>query len=57
MKSNGWHRVRFYCDVEDFRPVKWPPPGPFLCSGESDRGYVLIAYVKLKKQVKEFWPE
>ncbi len=61
--ASKWLRVRFYANPDDYRPVKWPPPGPFWCSGYSLNGElefgksVVIAYLKTKEQLTEFWPE
>jgi hypothetical protein len=53
-----WLRVRFYTTAHDYRPVNWPPIGPYWCTGyASDEEYVLVAYVKNEEQVYEFWPE
>lgn len=51
-------RARFYVDSNDYRPVNWPPPGPYWCTGErSDGAAVLVAYADSEKQIREFWPE
>lgn len=52
-------RARFHADHDDWRPVKWPPPGPCWCSGYAgDESYsIVIAFVKDENQVREFWPE
>lgn len=59
-----WDRVRFYANLEDYRPVKWPPPGPYWCSGESDTHSIVVAYIPHNDSelntisiIKEFWPE
>ena len=52
-----WLRCRFRAYVEDFRPVKWPPVGPYWCSGYGDDHSIVIAYVKSESQVEEYWPE
>lgn len=53
----SWLRCRFKANLDDFRPVKWPPPGPFWGTGFNDEHYIVVAYVKRLKQVKEYWPE
>lgn len=52
-------RARFKADPEDYRPIKWPPPGPFWCTGYSgdDSHAIVVAYVDNEDQVREFWPE
>ena len=52
-----WLRCRFQADAADYRPVTFPPPGPFWCSGHGDDHSIVVAYVKYIDQVKEFWPE
>lgn len=67
-ENQWWQRVRFRADPEDYRPVKWPPPGPYWCSGHGwgdpmfdEHGQteysIVVAYVKKREQVEEFWPE
>ena len=52
-----WIRARFYSpDPDDFRPIKWPPPGPYWCSGFNDTHAIIVAYVKTVGQILEFWP-
>lgn len=54
-----WLRVRFsQPDVEgDYRPVKWPPPGPYWCTGyNADDECIIVAFVRAESQVREFWP-
>lgn len=57
----NWYRIRFLQPTEDYRPIKFPPPGPFWCSGyacdELGETPILIAYVKDPAQILEFWPE
>jgi len=52
-----WRRYRFYANLNDYRPVKWPALGPYWCSGESDTHSVVIAYLPADVDLKEFWPE
>lgn len=52
-----WYRVRFRAD-EDARPIKWPPPGPYWCSGYTMSGVaIVVAYVRDVAQIAEFWPD
>ena len=53
----SWIRARFEANLEDSRPIKWPPIGPFWESGFNDEHAIIIAYVKDVKQVTEYWPE
>lgn len=53
-------RSRFYLPgVEDYRPTKWPPPGPYWCTGSAglDVCPILVAYTETEDQITEFWPE
>ena len=54
-------RSRFYLPIaetgSDYRPVKWPPPHPYWCSGESMTDFVIVAYCDSEEQLREFWPE
>jgi hypothetical protein len=56
-----YFRMRFYTNADDYRPVIFPPPGPYWCSGYAFNGdddyAVVVAYVKHKEQVTEFWPD
>jgi hypothetical protein len=59
----SWLRVRFTSNADDYRPISFPPPGPYWCSGytvnndfECDE-YILIAYVKKESDITKFWPE
>lgn len=57
-----WIRSRFrVCNEEDdYRPVKWPPVGPYWCTGsdlENPTSYTIVAYTKTLEQVTEFWPD
>lgn len=55
-----WHRLRFFVPgVDDYRPITFPPPGPYWCSGYrgDDDAAVIVAYMPAGRDVKEFWPE
>lgn len=52
-----WLRLRFKANPDDWRPVKWPPVGPCWCTGYSESNSIVVAFVRNRKQVKEFWPE
>lgn len=60
MKTKSWDRIRFKANLEDYRPVLWPPPGPYWCSGESDTHSIVVAYFpkgSSDKMIKKYWPE
>lgn len=49
-----------YVNLDDYRPVKWPPIAPYWCSGEDDTHSIIVAYFPAgssDEQIKEFWPE
>lgn len=52
-------RARFRANYPDYRPVKWPVPHPYWCSGSAgDDSYaIVIAYADDLAQVLELWPE
>lgn len=58
--TKKWNRLRFKTkSVDDWRPVKWPMPGPYWCSGYAgDDSYaIIIAYMPKGKSVKKYWPD
>lgn len=58
VRTEKYWRVRFYSDSDDFRPVKFPPTGPYWCSGyDSNNRAILIAYLRKKSDLKKYWPE
>lgn len=55
-----WDRIRFKANLEDYRPVIWPPLGPYWCSGFNDTHSIVVAYVPAglpDDQIRRFWPE
>ena len=51
-------RVRLKTCEQDFRPVKWPPPGPYWCSGyDFCDNAILVVYAENLEQLFEYWPE
>lgn len=52
-----WLRCRFHANEDDPRPVSWPPPGPYWCTGYGEDHSVIVAYVRSFGQVKQYWPE
>ena len=55
--DNHWLRCRFQANEEDYRPVTFPPPGPYWCSGYGNDHAVIVAYVRSEEQITEYWPE
>jgi len=53
-----WRRHRFRTTEEDWRPITFPPPGPYWCSGyDSKDNAILIAYLPASANLLEWWPE
>lgn len=55
-----WDRIRIYVNLEDYRPIIWPPLGPYWCSGESDTRSIVVAYVPsgaTDSEIRKYWPE
>jgi hypothetical protein len=55
-----WNRIRFQANLEDYRPVVFPPPGPYWCSGSGDSYSIVVAYMPAPLNVPELlkhWPE
>lgn len=55
-----WDRLRFKDYTEDYRPVIFPPPGPYWCSGEGDDYVIIVAYFPhgtKNWEVKKYWPK
>lgn len=55
--ASDWIRARFKANADDYRPVAFPPPGPYWCTGFGDNHSIVVAYVKSEEQIAEFWPE
>ena len=60
--SENWLRLRFKVPSDDPRPMAFPPPGPYWISGWTEDASgndvaILIAFVKKREQVEEFWPD
>lgn len=66
-RSKLWDRVRFQVNARDYRPVNFPPPGPYWCTGY---GYsqstpqkdvaIIVAYFRngaTDEEIKTFWPD
>lgn len=59
-----YERHRFKASPVDYRPVKFPPPGPYWCSGfacsmtdENDEYSIVVAYLPVGELVTDWWPE
>lgn len=57
-KTPRWLRYRFQTSsVDDSRPVKFPPPGPYWESGFTETHATIVAYLPPDAILKEYWPE
>lgn len=52
-----WIRARFRANEDDYRSVKWPPVGPYWCSGYGDGYSIVVAYVRSEDDIYVQWPE
>jgi hypothetical protein len=52
-------RARFKANADDWRPVKFPPPGPCWCTGYgfTPSFSTIVGYFETVEQITEFWPE
>jgi hypothetical protein len=50
-------RVRFKTTDKDYRPVKWPIPHPYWCTGSGEGYNILVAYADNEAQITERWPD
>jgi len=50
-------RVRFYCNLEDPRPVNWPIKFPYWVTGEDDKNSIVVAYADSIKYIMDNWPD
>ena len=55
-------RVRFEQPTEDYRPITFPPPHPYWCSGysldnEMNTTPILIAFLNNEEELYQYWPE
>lgn len=52
-----YERHRFRTDPDDYRPIAFPPPGPYWCPGRG-RGYsIVIAYLPVGESLLNWWPD
>lgn len=52
-----WTRHRFRANVEDPRPVSFPPPGPYWITGYGPSWATVVAYLPTGEEVTKYWPE
>jgi hypothetical protein len=59
-RAQSWTRFRFKTrSYPDMRPVIFPPPGPWWCSGRaSDDSYaIIIFWCPSKTRITRYWPD
>jgi hypothetical protein len=56
-----WLRYRFQANIDDPRPVLWPPMAPWWCSGTGDDYSTVIAYIPKSgapfDALMRYWPD
>lgn len=50
-------RARFKGNAEDPRPIEFPPPYPWWCSGYQEEHAIIIAFADSETQILKYWPE
>lgn len=52
-------RARFKANIQDPRPVRYPPPHPWWVSGTvaNNSACIVVAYADNTEQILELWPE
>jgi hypothetical protein len=58
---SNWVRHRFQANADDYRPMTFPTPGPYWCSGYAGDGSyaTVIAYLPegMSPASETLWPE
>lgn len=57
MSDTPWIRYRFHSSDEDYRPVLFPPPGPYWCTGWGDDYSIVVAYLPQGESLTTYWPD
>lgn len=52
-----WWRHRFRANLDDPRPVTFPPPGPWWRTGYGESYSTVVAYLPTNVAVVDYWPE
>ena len=52
-----FERHRFKTDPEDSRPVAFPPPGPYWCTGSTGAHAIVVAYLPKGEPLLKWWPD
>lgn len=56
-QDKNWLRIRFKTRSKDYRPLTYPPPGPYWHSNTGPDHHTLIAYVRKEEDLFIYWPE
>lgn len=54
---NKWIRYRFHANLEDSRPVIWPPLGPWWETAIGENYATVVAYLPAGADLRKYWPE
>lgn len=59
MSNKKWTRYRWHQPGDDYRPITFPPPGPWWCSGMGDGYSILVAFLPegVTPSDPGLWPE
>lgn len=52
-----YERHRFRTDPDDYRPIAFPPPGPYWCTGIGDGYSIVVAYLPAGEPLRNWWPD
>jgi hypothetical protein len=52
-----WTRHCFKVNALDYRPMAFPPPGPYWCSGHGEGFAQLVAYLPAGENLRHWWPD
>ena len=52
-----WVRHRFRTSSDDYRPITFPPPGPYWCTAGIEPPFTLVAYLPKGVPLFRYWPE
>jgi hypothetical protein len=56
-EKKQWLRHRFRANVSDYRPIAFPPPGPYWCTGYGDDYSIIVVYMPEDGNITDWWPE
>lgn len=56
-ENTSWLWYRFRANEDDYRPVTFPPLGPYWCTGYGEDYAVIVAYLPVGAVLTDYWPE